>query len=162
MRVLVISDTHGKDENLNKVLEMEKNRDMLFHLGDIEGREGYISLNSNCPCYMVAGNNDYFSPLKNILVVDVGSHKVLLTHGHHFYVSLSTEYLKAEAIAQGCDIVMYGHTHKPEVDVDDEVTVVNPGSLSYPRQEGRLPSYVIMEIDDETQEVHYTIRYLNK
>ena len=57
---------------------------------------------------------------------------------------------------------MYGHTHKPEVDVDDEVTVVNPGSLSYPRQEGRLPSYVIMEIDDETQEVHYTIKYLNK
>ena len=36
---------------------------------------------------------------------------------------------------------------------------VNPGSLSYPRQEGRLPSYAIMEIDRK-EKVHFTIAYL--
>ncbi len=33
------------------------------------------------------------------------------------------------------------------IDIDDDIIAVNPGSLSYPRQEGRQPSYAIMEID---------------
>ena len=30
MRVLIVSDTHGKDDNLLKVLEIEKNLDFIF------------------------------------------------------------------------------------------------------------------------------------
>ena len=46
-----------------------------------------------------------------------------------------------------------------EDDIDDDIIAVNPGSLSYPRQEGRQPSYAIMEIDRE-EKVHFTIAYL--
>ena len=42
MKILVISDTHGRDENFDRVLEIEEKPDMLIHLGDIEGSERYI------------------------------------------------------------------------------------------------------------------------
>ena len=83
----------------------------------------------------------------------------MLTHGHYYNVSAGLELLKNEAIARGANIVMFGHTHRPLINIDDEVTIINPGSLSYPRQDGRRPSYIIMEIDDKG-EAHYTINYL--
>ena len=56
------------------------------------------------------------------------------------------------------DIVLYGHTHRPEVDRKGKVIAVNPGSLSYPRQEGRRPSYIIMEADEN--DVRFSVEYL--
>jgi hypothetical protein len=52
-------------------------------------------------------------------------------------------------VARGCDIAMYGHTHRPFLDTIDGVTILNPGSLSYPRQSGHQPSYMVMEMDDD-------------
>ena len=54
-----------------------------------------------------------------------------------------------------------GGTHRPVIDIDDDIIAVNPGSLSYPRQEGRQPSYAIMEIDRRGK-VHFTIAYLRQ
>ncbi len=45
------------------------------------------------------------------------------------------------------DIVMFGHTHRPLIEKDHGVVALNPGSTSYPRQDGHLPSYIVMEID---------------
>ncbi|MDD7452966.1 MAG: YfcE family phosphodiesterase, partial [Blautia obeum] len=50
-------------------------------------------------------------------------------------------------------------SHRPVVDIDDDVIAVNPGSLTYPRQEGRRPSFVIMELDKDGK-AHFTINYL--
>ncbi len=63
------------------------------------------------------------------------------------------------AYARGMDIVCFGHTHRPVVDVSDTVTALNPGSLSYPRQEGRQPSYIIMELKQGSK-AQYKIYYL--
>ena len=49
---------------------------------------------------------------------------------------------------RGADIVMYGHTHRPAYSDEDGLITLNPGSISYPRQAGREPSYMIMEIDE--------------
>ena len=52
------------------------------------------------------------------------------------------------------------HTHKPHLEYcRDGLVVLNPGSLSYPRQEGRKPSYMLMELDHQG-EAHFTICYL--
>ena len=64
-----------------------------------------------------------------------------------------------EAYARKKDIVLFGHTHKPVIVRKGAVTAVNPGSLSYPRQEDRNPSFAIMEIDHKG-EVHFTLNYL--
>lgn len=37
MRILVISDTHRKDENVEKILKKEGTFDRVIHLGDVEG-----------------------------------------------------------------------------------------------------------------------------
>ena len=159
MRILIVSDTHRHEENLEIVLQREKNLDMLIHLGDSEGSEDYIRTIAECPCYIVKGNTDYFSDLNRDIKMTIGKYRVLLTHGHHYYVSLGTETIISEGRAQDMDIVMFGHTHRPLVDIREDITVLNPGSLSYPRQEGRIPTYIMMTIDDK-EEAHYEIRYV--
>ena len=39
MKILIVSDTHRKDENLKWVIRKTKPFDMLIHLGDAEGSE---------------------------------------------------------------------------------------------------------------------------
>ena len=63
MKVLIVSDTHGRDENLELAVNREAPFDMLVHCGDVEGREFYIEALAECPCSIVSGNNDFFSDL---------------------------------------------------------------------------------------------------
>ena len=147
MRVLIISDTHGRRANLEEVLEREESLDMLIHLGDVEDDDDYIEAVVDYPPHIIAGNNDYFSFLSKEKEIKIGKYKVWITHGHNYYVSMDTKRLRQEAVARGVDIVMFGHTHKPYIDVGGDLMVINPGSLSYPRQDGRKPTYIIMETD---------------
>ena len=157
MKVLIVSDTHRKNENDFKALERVK-PDLVIHCGDAEGGEYVLSNAAACPVQIVLGNNDFFSYLPRELELELGSFKVWVTHGHNYYVSMGSEVIKREARARGFDIVMYGHTHKPVVDRRDGVIAVNPGSLSYPRQEGRRPSYIVMEVEGE--QADFVIEYL--
>ena len=43
MKILIVSDTHGRLENLERVIEMTKPIDALIHLGDVEGQETAVS-----------------------------------------------------------------------------------------------------------------------
>lgn len=149
MKILVVSDTHRKDENLRFVIERQKPIDMLIHLGDAEGSEMFIPdwVGPGCRMEMVLGNNDFFSMLDREREIVLGRHRVLLTHGHYYGVSIGPERLADEARSRGCDVAMFGHTHKPYQNVLGGVLLLNPGSLSYPRQEGRLPSYMILYVD---------------
>lgn len=159
MRVLIVSDTHGCHRNLDKVLEQENNLDMLLHLGDVEHGEDYIEAIAGCPVHILAGNNDFFSYLPTEKEIRIGKYRVLMTHGHGYYVSMDTKSLRRVAWARGVDIVMFGHTHRPYMDVEGELKVINPGSLSYPRQEGRRPSYIIMETQNDGNAV-FELKYV--
>ena len=161
MKILVVSDTHRKDDNLKLVLSEECPLDMLIHLGDAEGSEHFIPnwVNPECRMEMVLVNNDFFSRLDRERQIDIAGHKAFITHGHYYGVSMGPEGLVDEAKSRGCDIAMYGHTHRPFLDVIDGVTVLNPGSLSYPRQEGRRPSYMIIHVDADGK-MDYQQKYL--
>lgn len=161
MRVLIVSDTHGKNGNLEKVLRLIAPLDLIFHLGDLEGSEGYIEDISPCPVHMVSGNNDFFTSVPAEKVVVIGHHKIFMTHGHRYGVSFDTMRLKVAAREHGCDVAFFGHTHRPLIDLDDDVIAVNPGSISYPRQDNRRPSYVILDID-RYGELHFALNYLEK
>ena len=65
-----------------------------------------------------------------------------------------------EARSRNCDGVMFGHTHKPVLEVVDGILAINPGSLSYPRQDGKQASYLIIEMDRQG-ELEFTIKYLD-
>lgn len=159
MKVLIVSDTHRRNDNFIKVLERVAPIDMVIHCGDAEGSEYFLEEAAGCPLQIVMGNNDFFSELPRELEFYIGNYKVWVLHGHNYYVSAGNETLKKEARGRGVDIVMYGHTHRPVVDMEDGLIAVNPGSLSYPRQEGRRPSYAMLDIDKEGR-VDLAIRYL--
>ena len=160
MKVLIMSDSHSRDTNVRMAIEKEAPLDGLIHLGDSQGSEEYIRDLAGCPVYMVAGNCDYFSRLPSVQYIHLGKYKIMITHGHHYYVSVGPQDLLEEAKANGCNIVMYGHTHRPLMDGSDgEILVLNPGSISFPRQEGKQPSYMIMETDGEG-EAHFRLYYL--
>lgn len=159
MKVLIVSDTHRQNANFLTVMEKVAPIDLLVHCGDVEGSENLIADVAGAPVQIVGGNNDFLSDIPREKEFTIGGYQVWLTHGHNYYVSMNYEMIKQEARDRGVDIVMCGHTHKPIVDISPDITLVNPGSLSYPRQEGRRPSYIIMEIDRQG-EAHYTINYL--
>ncbi|MDY2613720.1 MAG: metallophosphoesterase [Lachnospiraceae bacterium] len=159
MKVVIVSDTHGSHRNLEKVLEEEKPMDMLIHLGDVEGGEDYITALADCPTHIVRGNNDFFSNLPGEEEFMMGGYHMFISHGHYYYVSMGEERLKEEARARGADIVMYGHTHKPTLTREEDLITLNPGSIAYPRQEGRRPSYMVMEIGGGDR-IEFSLRYL--
>lgn len=159
MKILIVSDTHRENSNFMKALDKEKPIDLLIHCGDIEGSEYLYSQAARCATHMVTGNNDFFSQLPSEKLFRIDSHTVFLTHGHRYYASMGPEYLIREALDREADIVMYGHTHKPVAQYENGILVLNPGSLTYPRQEGRRPSYIVMDVDRKG-EIEVEIKYL--
>lgn len=159
MRVLVVSDTHRRNENYLRVLDREGPVDMVIHCGDSEGSEYLICESAGCPVHIVSGNNDFFSDLPREIEFEIGEYRALLTHGHNYYVSMGSETLKKYAKSKDKNLVFFGHTHRPVIDIERDIIAVNPGSISYPRQDGKQPTYVIMEIDKQGK-AHFELRYL--
>jgi putative phosphoesterase len=157
---MIVSDTHRKLRTLEQALSNEGEIDMLIHLGDFEGDDEAIAGMCGCKMLIVPGNNDFFTGYPKEIETEIAGRKVLITHGHYYMVSLDLRTIEDEARSRGMDIVMFGHTHKPVIQTIGGVTLINPGSLSYPRQQDRKCSYIMMEVDDEN-ELHYTLKKLD-
>ena len=160
MKILIVSDTHGRLGNVEMVLEKVKPIDMMIHCGDIERDEEYLRMIAGCPVYMVSGNNDWGLALDRELMIQIGKYRVMVTHGHHYSVYYDLNALAQVAKDKGADVVMFGHTHVPAIERIDGITLVNPGSLTLPRQYGRVPTYAFIEIDEDG-EAHFTISELS-
>ncbi len=151
MKILVISDTHGKDIYVAAALDREWPVDALMHLGDVQEDEDEfmeILAGEDVPLYIVKGNCDAFAPYPPSRIVELEGHRILMAHGHGYYVNFGTRDLAADAAANNCDVAIYGHTHRPEIDDSDpELLILNPGSISFPRQQGRQKTYMILELE---------------
>lgn len=164
MRILIVSDTHGRLGDLQEAVERSKPIDWLLHLGDIEGQQDEIAQiagMADAKVAMVSGNNDFFSPLKKELELVIGGIRIWMTHGHQYGVYQGAGQIKNQGILRNADVVVYGHTHVPFLDIDEEnhITVLNPGSVSYPRQSGRRRTYMIMDISKD-KTVNYKLMEL--
>jgi predicted phosphodiesterase len=56
----------------------------------------------------------------------------------------SLERLRLEAVRRGAAVALFGHTHRQLCETNDGLTVMNPGSLSRPRDAKR--GYGVVEI----------------
>ena len=108
----------------------------------------------------MAGNNDFFSRLPREDEFYIGNKKAFITHGHNYSVSMTKEQILEEGKVRGADIVMFGHTHQPYFEQKDGITLLNPGSLSYPRQIGRKGSYMLLDVKPNG-EMNFEERYLD-
>ncbi len=158
MKVLLVSDTHGKDDLLENIIT-EEHPDFLCHMGDVEGSADYIREIAGCQLAMVAGNNDYYSGLPQEALFELAGHKIFMTHGHGYILYFGLQELCDAGKKKGADIVLFGHIHQPVVEEIDGITLINPGSLTYPRQVGRRPSYMVMELE-ENQSPKLEVMYL--
>ncbi|MBQ7676671.1 MAG: YfcE family phosphodiesterase [Lachnospiraceae bacterium] len=145
-RVLIVSDSHGRLEYLEKVMERVK-PGLILHMGDVEGDEDIIDAQAGCEVVYVRGNCDYSSDAPASEVVAVGRHKVFMTHGHTYGVGFGLEALAEAAKEAECDYAFFGHTHVPMKTEVLGVTIVNPGSISLPRQDGRIPTFAVADVD---------------
>ena len=73
-----------------------------------------------------------------------GEKKILFTHGHMLGVDRSDERLLDFARASRAQVALYGHTHIARIRYENGVYLMNPGSVSKPREGG--PSYGILDI----------------
>ena len=92
--------------------------------------------------------------------IPIGKHKIFAAHGHMQHVRDGTEYLERTAKSYGCDIAMYGHTHVPDLREKEDITVLNPGSISRPQQTNPKKTYVVMTHDPETGKLDYELKNL--
>lgn len=159
MRVLIVSDTHGRHYNFDEAFERAGKIDYLVHLGDVEGEEWYYETMCGCPAYVLAGNNDIFTQNLREMEIMFGKKRAFMAHGHQYGINRGLDGILREGVRRQADIIMHGHTHRPYVKEVNGITVLNPGSLTYPRQEGRRPSYIIMEYD-RTGNTKFEICYL--
>ena len=151
MRIGVFSDTHGDISNARRFFDSLAPLDCLFHLGDYAADADKLAKLFSCPVYAVRGNCDYRSgePLERI--VDLGGKRFLLLHGHQYYYSEALSYRGEEVHA---DMVLYGHTHMPDLSADGPMLLLNPGSLSRPRG-GSVNSCALILLDGKDLQVRF-------
>lgn len=160
MRILVVSDSHGVDSNIEEAIEKAGKIDCMFHLGDVGYNFKSVENMAGVPTYIVAGNCDTGTPLLKRVIISVAGHKIYATHGHENGVAFGLENLRYTAMENDCDIALYGHTHIPFLEEDEfDVTIANPGSITLPRQEDHKQTFLVIEIDEDDN-VTYTFDHI--
>ena len=144
MRILIISDSHGNTDNIELLKKREGKFDLIIHCGDGTGDFDYIGDRLGCRVNGVRGNCDILSrefPVQNL---NIEGKIVHIEHGHRLPYFNDREILNF-AENNGYDVVLYGHTHVQKLLKGNGKWVINPGSISRPRDS--VPSYVIMKTD---------------
>lgn len=150
MRIIVMSDTHGNKNAIESVFLRNSDADMFIHLGDGERElDSFIMEHPEMAekIHHVAGNCDWGSLSPGFLILPVNGHKILASHGHIYAVKNGIEIIKRTAKENGCDIVLYGHTHVRYNKFEDGLYIMNPGSGNIPH-DGKAPSFGHIDISN--------------
>ena len=152
MKVLVISDTHKDLTNARLAIRhtIEDSLDIVIHCGDhIDDAEKLEKEFPKLKFYYVPGNCDgwFFKEEEKVKIIDIEDKKVLITHGDRHNIKLNYNNLFQEVKQKKADIGLCGHSHIAHVEVEEGsgLIVVNPGSISLPR-DSRNPSYLVLDI----------------
>lgn len=144
MRILIISDSHGRTDNIEQLKSSEGRFDMVIHCGDGAGDADYIAAILGCPVRCVTGNCDFFAGGRAVLDFEIEGKKVHVEHGQRLPYRNEGEMLDFARV-NGYNLLLFGHTHCQVIKNDGNYCVVNPGSISKPRD--GMPSYVVMKTD---------------
>ncbi|MCX7781764.1 MAG: YfcE family phosphodiesterase, partial [Negativicutes bacterium] len=93
----------------------------------------------------VAGNCDGATTAKIDEFIEAQGKRIWLTHGHRYQVKDRLKELVWWSRQFGADIVIYGHSHRPEIKWEEGILIFNPGSAAYPRQ-AKIPTLGLLEI----------------
>lgn len=124
---VVLSDSHGRCKAMGKLSPLFAENDYIIHLGD--GSSDMRGVFGEYPekTYVLKGNCD-FSYGTEECVIEAEGLSILCCHGHRYGVKSGLKRLSARAKELGCEIALYGHTHRADVQEVDGVLCINPGS----------------------------------
>lgn len=133
MKALIFSDSHGSFQSIFDAVTYEGSTDMIIFAGDVQRDADEISKTfRNIPFEYVLGNNDWFvSGVPNDRVFEFGGKTIFLTHGHMYGVKSSLYDLRQKARGFGADVCIFGHTHEPFCEEQDDILMLNPGSSRF-------------------------------
>lgn len=159
MKAIVFSDSHGYLNNLDLALKNFKNEiDCLIHLGDFFEDTKEIKKNyKDLEIFAVSGNNDFINePSEKVFYLN--NFKVFVTHGHRYNVYFGVENLRYRALELDANICLFGHSHNPFIENKD-LFILNPGSISYPRQFD-FPTFSIINLEDNkvSADIFYIVK----
>ena len=157
MKIGIISDTHDNIFNIKKVVNILKQEkvELVLHAGDFVAPLT-LPLYKGLPFVGVFGNNDgdtfrlLGNAAKNNLLMAgqvweqvVDDLEMVMYHG--------TEKILTDALiaSQKYDVVIYGHTHQPDIRVVGKTLIVNPGTVH-----GFEKSATFVLFDTKTKEAH--------
>lgn len=163
MRIGIISDTHGSLTGFEQALGYLGRLDLLVHAGDVLYHgprnplpEGYNPAGLAerlhqlpTPLILVKGNVDADVddwvlpyPLPPYALIQDGSIRIVACHG---FQHGSDEERVAFAKRFGARLLISGHTHQPVLAETDRVILLNPGSVSLPKQDPKEPTFALLE-----------------
>lgn len=150
MKILVLSDTHGDIDKAEKAIKSNSDVDLIIHLGDyFRDAQKLSSMFPEIPFEYIYGNSDFMIedvPAEKLLEYD--GKKIFITHGHRYSVKWDYEKLHKKAEEMCVDLLLFGHTHIADVIEKGNYFLVNPGSISDPRDDSN-ESYAIIEINEK-------------
>lgn len=157
MKIYVISDIHGKTQELESFVNYIKKDDFdyLIVLGDIYRGYDYTTIEDVfkignilsevvTKLIIIKGNCDIrddekFLPVgfKDNFSLMINSHHIYFTHGHHYFPF---------GILKENDIYCHGHTHINKIEKVKHWIECSPGSISMPRAKTKK-SYLVIDND---------------
>jgi uncharacterized protein len=130
----VLSDTHASSprsrDAVFKVLELFKRRrvGLILHGGDVGPASLLSEMGAIAPVAAVRGNADSLELIETLpdqIRIRAGERTILLLHGHHGKTARATA---LAAVHPGIDVIVFGHSHQPLIEKQDETVLFNPGS----------------------------------
>jgi hypothetical protein len=141
MIIGVLSDTHGVLSDAAK--EALRGVDQIIHAGDVDGPAVLKTLRTIAPVSAVRGNMDHGSWAEVLHPEDMIS-----LNGTMIYVLHDLDRLDLDPVAAGIEVVISGHTHRPDIRFIRDVLYLNPGSASHGRR-GNPPSIAILDLGSD-------------
>jgi putative phosphoesterase len=159
--VAVVGDTHlprGSRELPDECVRRLRAADLILHTGDHSSLAAFEALRAlGPPVEAVYGNADepaLRELLPKELVVEPGGVRIAMTHVPGPRVGREQ---RLRARFPGCDAIVYGHTHVPQVELDERVWILNPGS---PTDRRSAPAWTMLELRIEDGRLEPALREL--
>jgi putative phosphoesterase len=159
MKVLVVSDSHGEQENLKSLslIAKEEKVERIIHLGDDFDDSDFL-INESVNIERVPGVFSAYYTEKDVpnrKVIEIEGWKILLTHTKEKHENDLPEDISPENSIKNntIDIMLYGHSHIPAIGIEGTVYCINPGHLKSEDKRGFEPSYALLDITQDSIDV---------
>ena len=140
--IIIVSDNHGQTRYLSDMVNYHDEADYYLHCGDSNLDPESMEMK---PFIAVKGNTDYVENYKLHEHVKLPTgEKIWITHGHReavgFYPEKIVDLAAEFPLEKMPQIILYGHLHKVDVRMHRGHLIINPGSISEPR-DGVIKTY---------------------